>query len=244
MKSALPHPLDNPVWTALSTAQTHLRQGDGLACRYPSDVAPFAALETHTPDAWQALGRLLLPGEQVALLSEAPAAPGPQFGTQSVGVIHQMMAGGQALANVNRPDARTLAPADLKHPDSMTLTLADAQDMLDLAQKTKPGPFCARTREMGRYIGIRDQGRLVAMAGERMHPAGYVEISAVCVDQDWRGKGIAGRLISQLHARILQRGETPFLHVLSTNHNAIALYERLGFTLRKTFFLTLIGHAK
>lgn len=231
MNPAPPHPLDNPVWTALASAQSHLRHGDGLACRYPADVAPFAALEAHTPDAWEALGLLLLPGEQVAVLSGAPATPGPAFGTQPVGVIHQMIRGRRALANMDEPPL-------------ITLTLADTQDMLELAQRTKPGPFCPRTREMGHYIGMRDQGRLVAMAGERMHPAGYVEISAVCVDQDWRGKGIARRLVSLLHASILQRGETPFLHVLDTNQHAIALYERLGFTLRKTFFLTLIGHAK
>ncbi len=78
------------------------------------------------------------------------------------------------------------------------LSNADAKDMLDLVQKTKPGPFGKRTREMGNYIGIRDQGRLIAMAGERMCIDGYVEISAVCVDEDWRGKGLAGRLVKIL----------------------------------------------
>ncbi|MNR28329.1 putative acetyltransferase [compost metagenome] len=97
---------------------------------------------------------------------------------------------------------------------------------------------------MGRYIGMRAQGRLVAMAGERMHPAGHVEISAVCVDDDWRGKGLAGRLMQRLQRDILQRGESPFLHVLSDNRNAIALYERLGFALRQTFSLSLIGLAE
>ena len=77
-----------------------------------------------------------------------------------------------------------------------------------------------------------------------MRPEGHVEISAVCVDPAWRGKGIAGQLIKRLQAGIQQRGDTPFLHVLASNHTAIALYERLGFTLRRTFFLTLVGLAE
>ncbi len=90
--------------------------------------------------------------------------------------------------------------------EMIPLSNADAKDMLDLVQKTKPGPFGKRTSEMGNYIGIRDQGRLIAMAGERMRPDGYVEISAVCVDEDWRGRGLAGRLVKTLGRQIEQLG--------------------------------------
>ncbi|WP_436230550.1 GNAT family N-acetyltransferase [Caballeronia sp. LjRoot29] len=127
--------------------------------------------------------------------------------------------------------------------EMIPLSNADAKDMLDLVQKTKPGPFGKRTSEMGNYIGIRDQGRLIAMARERMRPDGYVEISAVCVDEDWRGRGLAGRLVKTLGRQIEQLGEAPFLHVFSDNRSAIGLYERLGFELRRTFHLTRIGHA-
>jgi predicted GNAT family acetyltransferase len=123
------------------------------------------------------------------------------------------------------------------------LDSADVQDMLALVQKAKPGPFGTRTCEMGNYIGIRDQGRLIAMAGERMRIDGFVEISAVCVDDDWRGKGLAGRLMNILRKEIAQRGETPFLHVFSHNTTAIGLYERLGFELRRAFVLTRLSHA-
>lgn len=224
------HSLDNPIWNALITEQTHLGVGTGPARRYHPDVAPFAAMEAESLDAWRALGQLLPAGQQVALLSSDPVKPPSPLRAQPVGVIHQMVA--------TRREAR---PADT--PGIVTLGPANAEAMLALAEKTKPGPFCKRTHEMGRYIGIRAQGRLVAMAGERMHPAGHVEISAVCVDEAWRGQGLAARLVQRLEAEIWQRGESPFLHVLSNNRAAIALYERLGFRLRQTFFLTLVGPA-
>lgn len=228
------HSLDNPIWTALATEQARLGFANALACRYHPDVAPFAAMASDARESWLALGELLSPGEQVALLSLDPVRPPESLRTQPVGLIHQMVA--------MRGDADGADEAD--GHDILALSQADANDMLRLAQKTKPGPFCSRTHEMGNYIGVRAQGRLIAMAGERMHPAGHVEISAVCVDDDWRGKGLAARLVQRLQRDIRQRGESPFLHVLSNNSNAIALYERLGFALRQTFSLSLVGLAE
>ena len=223
--------LDYPIWTALTTRQAHLGQGDALARRYHPDVAPFAALASETPAAYEALHQLMLPGEQVALLSQDPVRPTDALQTTRVGDLHQMIATRHESGSVN--DQEVIA-----------LSHADAKDMLDLVQKTKPGPFAKRTHEMGNYIGIRDQGRLIAMAGERMCIDGYVEISAVCVDDDWRGRGLAGRLVTLVRRQIEQRGQTPFLHVLGGNRLAIGLYERLGFEIRRTFQLTRIGHAE
>ena len=223
--------LDHPIWTALTTRQAHLGQGDALARRYHPDVAPFAALASETPAAYEALHQLLLPGEQVALLSQDSVSPIDALQTTRVGDLHQMLATQHKSGSVD--DQGVIA-----------LSHADAKDMLDLVQKTKPGPFGKRTHEMGNYIGIRDQGRLIAMAGERMCIDGYVEISAVCVDDDWRGRGLAGRLVTILRRQIEQRGQTPFLHVLGGNRLAIGLYERLGFEIRRTFQLTRIGHAE
>jgi predicted GNAT family acetyltransferase len=105
--------------------------------------------------------------------------------------------------------------------------------MLELTARTKPGPFLPRTIEMGTYLGIRRDGRLAAMAGERLHPAGWTEISAVCTDEARRGQGLSSRLILALGAQIRARGEIPFLHVLTTNP-ATGLYEKLGFRNRRT----------
>jgi predicted GNAT family acetyltransferase len=114
------------------------------------------------------------------------------------------------------------------------LGAADVPEMLDLVARTRPGPFLPRTVELGTYLGIRRQGALVAMAGERLHPPGWTEISAVCTDPDHRGQGLAARLVLAVAAGIKDRGETPFLHTSAGNANAIRLYESLGFRLRRT----------
>jgi predicted GNAT family acetyltransferase len=222
--------LDRPIWAALTTRQAQLGYGDALARRYHADVAPFAALAFETPAAYQALRQLLLPHDEVALLSVEPLRPVDALRMTHVGVIHQMIASHRDRESTNEQEI-------------IPLSDADAADMLDLVQRTKPGPFGRRTGEMGNYIGMRDRGRLIAMAGERMRVDGYAEISAVCVDDDYRGKGLAGRLVNVLRKEIERRSETPFLHVFSDNASAIGLYQRLGFELRRTFHLTRVGHA-
>jgi predicted GNAT family acetyltransferase len=223
--------LDRPIWTALTTRQAHLGLGDTLARRFHPDVAPFAAVASETPDAWRALHALLQPGEQVAMLSADTVAAIDTLQAKRVGTIHQMVATQRFTQSIDDSDVIDLGPADV-------------DDMLALVQRTKPGPFGKRTREMGHYIGIRERGELIAMAGERMAIDGYVEISAVCVDERCRGRGLAGRLMNILRREIGLRGETPFLHVFSHNESAIALYERLGFELRHAFALTQISHAE
>ncbi|MFL9902556.1 GNAT family N-acetyltransferase [Paraburkholderia fungorum] len=230
MSDSIQADLDRPIWAALTTKQAHLGQGDALARRYHPDVAPFAALASETPAAYQTLRQLLRPHEQVVLQSAEPLGLVDGLQTTYLGVIHQMIAPHREAGSTDDQEV-------------IRLGNAETNDMLDLVQKTKPGPFGKRTCEMGNYIGIRDGGRLIAMAGERMRVDGYVEISAVCVDEDHRGKGLAGRLVKVLRREIEQRGETPFLHVFSDNISAIRLYERLGFQLRYTFHLNRIGHA-
>ncbi|GAA2069622.1 hypothetical protein GCM10009801_19580 [Streptomyces albiaxialis] len=109
----------------------------------------------------------------------------------------------------------------------------DVPEMLDLAARTRPGPFWPRTRELGTYLGVRERGALVAMAGERLRPPGWTEISAVCTAPEARGRGHAARLVRALVAGIVRRGERPFLHAADANTGALALYERLGFTTRR-----------
>jgi predicted GNAT family acetyltransferase len=223
--------LDRPIWAALTTTQAHLGRGEALARRYHPDVAPFAAVASETPAAYHALHQLLLPQEQVVVQSFDPMGPVDTLQLTHVGTVHQMVATHREAGSTDAQEV-------------IQLSHVDAKDMLDLVQKTKPGPFGKRTGEMGNYIGIRDGGLLIAMAGERMRLDGYVEISAVCVDEEWRGRGLAGRLVKILARQIEQRGDVAFLHVFSDNLSAIGLYERLGFELRRTFHLTRIGHAE
>ena len=216
--------LDNPTWEALTTKQAQLAQGERSARRYDPAIAPFAAVENMTPQAFDQLGSLLAPGESVLLqtLTAMPAIEGLQ--THKLFDVLQMT------------DARvSTSEEDVSNVEQLNANAAS--EMTELAARTQPGPFSTRTIETGRYIGLRQDGRLIAMAGERMRLDGFVEISAVCVDDDHRGKGIAGRLMNILRSEIRQRGDVPFLHVRSDNASAIGLYRRIGFEDRKTFSL-------
>ena len=221
------HILDNPVWSALVTRHSHLRQGGAFARRYCPEVAPFAAVVSDTATAWQELRQLLQPGEQARLIALNPIEPSHDLQAEQVAVLHQM------VAAIRAPDSEHDAAV-------LRLSHRDTEDMLDLATNAKPGPFASRTHETGNYIGIRDRGQLIAMAGERMLVDGYVEISAVCVRDEYRGQGLAGQLVNILRTSIAARGDTPFLHVRNSNQAAIRLYERLGFEVRQVFRLVAI----
>ncbi|KIG01392.1 GNAT family N-acetyltransferase [Caballeronia concitans] len=218
--------LDNPAWEALTTKQARIAEGDGLARRFHPSIAPFAGVERLTEEALERLAKLLAPGESVLLqtLTDVPStATAAGLRAEKIFDVLQMT------------DERAIEPGDTS--DVHRLSAADAEDMVALAVRTNPGPFARRTIETGQYIGVRDKGRLIAMAGERMRPEGFVEISAVCVDDDFRGKGIAARLMNILRADIRERGDVPFLHVRADNATAIGLYRRLGFEERRTFAL-------
>jgi len=212
-----PHPLDNPVRSSLAGPHARLAERRGNVLRYPADVCPFFAMPDE-PDAadWADAAALVGPGGLLPLAG-VQAPPPAGWAVEIIGEGVQMTGDGVAGA------------AD---PEAVPLELADVPEMLDLAGRTKPGPFLPRTVEMGSYLGIRYGGALVAMAGERLHPSGWTEISAVCTDAAWRGRGLASRLVLAVAAGIRARGETPFLHAVASNVNAIRLYEQLGFRLR------------
>ncbi|WP_042372097.1 GNAT family N-acetyltransferase [Streptacidiphilus neutrinimicus] len=214
-----PHLLDNPIWAALTGPHARFADRVGRAARYPVDVAPFTAFaDPADPRAWADLATLVGPG-RVTAVSGAIAAP-PE-GWQIVRSVR----GVQLVDTALRPE-----PA----PEAVRLGPDDVPEMLDLVARTEPGPFLPRTVELGVYLGIREGGRLVAMAGERLHPPGWTEISAVCTDPGHRGRGLATRLVRALAAGIRERGETPFLHAAAENTSAVRLYESIGFTLRRT----------
>ena len=215
--------LDNPVWHAIEGIHRHLGHQGQLACRYEADVSPFAAVIEPTAEALLELHQLIRAGGAVIAPFLAALPPMPTLEITHLGNVLQMVAH-DSPALVSDEGVRPLGPTDL-------------EDMLQLVAATRPGPFGRRTPEMGNYLGIHDKGRLIAMAGERMQLNGFVEISAVCVDDAYRGKGLAARLMNILRRDILRRGDLPFLHVLAENTTAISVYRRLGFEDRQTFLL-------
>ena len=216
------HPLDAAVWSSLTGPHAHFAQGTAKALRYPSDVSPFVAIPPAAgADAWAAMGRLAEPGEVLALFG------GP-------GAVDLLPAGweipvsGEAFQLV-ATDAFISAP----DPEAVVLGADDAEEMLDLTERTEPGPFLLGTHRLGTYLGIRRNGALVAMAGERFHPPGWTEISAVCTDPAFRGQGLASRLVRAVGQGIRDRGETPLMHASVLNTNALRLYDALGFVPRR-----------
>ena len=125
-------------------------------------------------------------------------------------------------------------------PEAIPLGAGDVPEMIELVAQTEPGPFLSRTIELGDYLGIRSEGALVAMAGERFQLDGWTEISAVCTKPEYRGRGLASQLMGALIAGIQLRSQRVFLHVLSTNTGAIRLYEQLGFRVRQTATITVV----
>jgi ribosomal protein S18 acetylase RimI-like enzyme len=212
------HVLDNPRWSSLTGAHAHLAEGNGLVLRYPADVSPFAAVRSWSdPDVWDAIVDVVGAG------AEFPAPPGgvPLPAGWEQLALHE----GVQLVETDRLRTR-------RDDEALVLGADDVPDMLDLVERSRPGPFLPRTYLMGRYVGIRREGLLVAMAGERLQPAGWTEISAVTTDPQHRGQGLATRLVLDVAHHVRERGARPMLHAAAANANAIRLYESLGFRLR------------
>jgi ribosomal protein S18 acetylase RimI-like enzyme len=222
----LDHPLDNPASSALAGPHAALAECNGRAGRYRPDVSPFAALPLD-PDQtdWADLAALVGEGAEVLLTGPARRIPPP--GWEQVVDLSGVQMDGSGLDV--RPD-----------PDAVVLGEADVPEMLDLVARTRPGPFRSGTPLMGTYLGIRRGGALVAMAGERMHPPGWSEISAVCTDPAYRGQSLASRLIRAVGAVARERGDVPFLHAAGDNIGAIRLYEHLGFEVRRKATFTVL----
>jgi ribosomal protein S18 acetylase RimI-like enzyme len=217
-RAADPHPLDNPAQSSLLGPHAHFAERRGGAARYPPDVAPFAGLPAQPDDAdWAGLAALAGPDGVLTL----------------VGVTVPPPAGWQVVASI--PGVQLIDDGIAAAPDAEAVRLGapDVPPMLGLVARTQPGPFLPRTIELGTYLGIRRGGALVAMAGERLRPPGWTEISAVCTDAAYRGHGLATRLVLAVAAGIRARGESPFLHAAASNVTAIRLYESLGFRLRR-----------
>lgn len=219
--------LDNPAYAALLDAHARFAQVSGRARRYPVDVAPFLAVPSRpSAEDWRDAAGLVAPGTYAAVLQSSGAgAPRGWTAVRAFDVVQMI--------------ERSVAGADW--PEAIPLGAADVPEMLELVAQTEPGPFLDRTVELGAYIGIRRDGALVAMAGERLRFDGWTEISTVCTEPTHRGQGLASRLVGALIAGIQRRSERAFLHVLSTNTGAISLYEELGFRTRRTATIAVIA---
>jgi len=225
------HPLDNVIWQALTTRQANFAESYLDARRFSSHVTSLGAFSEPTDRGYESLAGLLRTGDTVALFLESPYQPRPGWKLIADTPLLQMVCENHSVPVLSQR-ASSSAIVELKP--------ADSPEMVELATLTKPGPFGARTHELGTYVGIRLQGKLVAMSGERLKVPGYTEVSAVCTHPEHTGKGYAGMLMKEVMCQIRERGEVPFLHVRQDNLRAIELYKRLGITERKVFFLAVV----
>ena len=222
------HVLDNPAWEALIGPQAELGEANALAARYRPSISPLAALKEPTAAALEALATLC--GNDIAMvLASAPRLPEvPQLRCARTIALHQMWCRARS----------TPTPVD-----AVALGDADVADMISLVKLTEPGPFAPRTIEFGGYFGVRDGGRLLAMAGERVKLPGWSEVSGVCTHPDGRGHGYAYALVAKVTNAIIARGESAFLHVAvgsPSEHEALRVYERAGYAERAPLYVHVL----
>jgi GNAT superfamily N-acetyltransferase len=208
--------LDNVIWHTLTGAHAAYAQGAGPVRRYAQGFSPMLGFADPTQPAWGELAPYCTEGEH--LYCGGWSGPAPQgWAIEAESTMFQMVwQGGEAPP---ADPAFTFARLQSEH----------APQALELATLTRPGPFGLRTPELGEYVGCFEEGRLIAMAGERLQAGRFREVSGVCTHPDYQGRGLARRLMNHLIRRQLQRGEIPFLHVMRDNVGAHGLYARMGF---------------
>jgi GNAT superfamily N-acetyltransferase len=219
--------LDNPVWFSLSNKESRFNAGNDQVKFFYQDVAPFLAAQ-HWDDADHKMMQEILPGDQKFYILKPGEIQLPQgFDVIYTTPIYQMV-------------CHRFQPYLQKNIAVTPLEKKNVPAMIDLAWRTKPGPYLERTIEFGPYISIQENGLIASMAGERMHLEGMTEVSAVCTEPEHLGKGYASHLMSIICEQIIARGETPYLHVRADNDRAIKAYERLGFSIRTDVFFAII----
>jgi ribosomal protein S18 acetylase RimI-like enzyme len=223
--------LDNPIWSSLTTRHAHLAlgadTGHGLARRYPSDIGPLSALQGPTPEAYADLATIIPNGDIAVLFLQNPATPPAGWQLIRDGALVQMIC--PAI-----PDQPSLPEPILP------LHTADFPEMAALAALTEPGPFRDRTATLGGFLGIRIDGRLAAMAGRRLAPTGFAEVSAVCTHPEFRGHGYAQALVAAVARTIHADGRIPFLTSFTANEGAVRVYRQVGFVHRRTLELAVL----
>ncbi len=222
----MPHILDRPIWNALQTEHATLAEGGALARRYPPSIVPFAAASDNSSESLEALAKLAAAGEVMALVEPATIIIPEGFDIVGEATLVQMIG--------------STPHAEISDPRIVRLTEADAAEMLALAQLTKPGPFTLGAQKLGAFWGIREDGRLIAMGGQRLRQTGFTELSGLCTHPDFQGKGLGKLMFRYVAGQIAASGATTYLHVNAINSGAIALYKALGFEQRWELNLRII----
>jgi ribosomal protein S18 acetylase RimI-like enzyme len=221
------HILDNPAWNALSSGNKDLANGNDIAKYFSKEVSPFIGISEPTKSNFDVLYETIPFDGSFGFISPVEIDfPLPWKVVRCMKVLQMVF---------EAPLKQ--APAE---EGIVALNETHIPQMLALTKLTNPGPFNDRTIEFGHYRGIFDGDRLVAMAGQRMHPYNYAEISAVCTHPDHLGKGYARKLLLNQVDRIQKASEIPFLHVLADNTRAISVYHDLGFKTRKEISICII----
>ena len=223
--------LDNAAWHALNHAHREFAEGIGAVRRYRPDVSVFSATLDDTPASWDELLTATPPDEAVVLFRALALTPTDDWD------LHHSGPGFQMLFVADRAEPRALPAIDPQSGRAIRLRPlvdADIPAMTALVALTEPGPFRPRTIDLGGYVGIFHDNELVAMAGQRLRPPGFCEISAVCTHPSARRRGYASAVTLHVAAGIIERGERPFLHLAASNTAAMSVYERIGFEVRTT----------
>ncbi len=222
------NPLDNPIWAALTTRHAQLSEGDDIARRYLPSFTTLAGMESETDAAFASMAKIVSKSQRIGLCSDADN-PFPATW----------------LCSAKFPVAQMICH-ELKECKTFpmeVLSTDDVPEMKALVMLTQPGPFAERTIEFGTFLAIKQDGKIAAMAGQRMKVPGYDEVSAVCTHPDHQGKGYARALVHEISKRIVDGGNTPMLHVRSENLAAIKSYEYVGFKTRREFYFSVLKPA-
>lgn len=222
--------LDRPIWSTLASDHKPFAIGTGRAMRFDPAVSSLGAVGDDSDESLADLGALVAAHGPIVNGQATPLGCPPGARLASVLDFYQMR-------------TRTLDTPTVPNHSLRRLGAEDAEDMLELAQLAKPGPFSLQTYRLGDYWGIRVEGQLVAMAGERMRQGSFVEMSGVCTHPDHVGRGMALSLCRKLTRHILERGRTAYLHVAAANEGAIRVYEKLGYRVHQPMVVTVVEPA-
>ena len=219
--------LDNPIWSSLTTRHACFAQGNELARRYDSEIGPLSGVAEPSEHAMAELGRLVPPGDVAVLFLQERRDFPKGWEIVRDGTLLQMLCS-------TKPDVPQLDES------IQPLGPRDFAEMVALAKLTEPGPFREGTPTLGGFVGIRIEGQLAAMAGQRLSPTGFTEVSAVCTHPDFRGRGFARALVASVARNIFEAGDVPFLTSFEANTGAVRVYEQVGFRIRRRFGLAVV----